>query len=97
MGNNDLKHLIPSTIDDAGRFLWWDLDVAMLAMGAFVIGMVIGFPLLAGGFGLLIAAVYQKSKSGRHKAVGLHMMYWYLGVNFGMKNIPPSHIRDFIG
>lgn len=94
---DNFKHLIPSQLDDAGRFLWWDLDVAMLAMGSFVIGMVIGFPMLSLALGLILAAVYQKSKNGRHKAVGFHMLYWYLGITFGMKKVPPSHLRNFIG
>ncbi len=93
----DDKYYIPARLDDVGRFLWWDFDVAMLAMGSFVIGMVIGFPLSASVLGLVLASIYQKSKSGRHKAVGFHMVYWYLGVSFGMKRVPPSHLRDFIG
>ena len=36
--STDRKYVIPHRLDDPPRFLWWDFDVAILAMGCVALG-----------------------------------------------------------
>lgn len=97
MSGVDLKYLVPHRLDDPPRFLWWDMDVAMLAMTGMVIGIMTAQMLLFSGLGFAAAASYQKVKAGRHRAFGLHALYWHLPFSFGFKVTPPSAVREFVG
>lgn len=88
---------IPSRLDDVAKFIWWDFDVALLAMGGLVFGLVTEHLFLATGAGLAVAMLYQRAKAGKHKAYGLHLLYWHTPISFGMKLTPPSSIREYIG
>lgn len=92
-----LKYIIPHRLDDPPKFLWWDFDVAILAMGCMCIGIMTNQLLTFTVLGGFVAAGYQKLKAGRHRAFGLHALYWYLPVSFGFKLTPPSAVREFIG
>ena len=41
MNGIELKYIIPQRLDDPPKFLWWDFDVAILAMGCLVIGIMV--------------------------------------------------------
>jgi conjugal transfer pilus assembly protein TraL len=88
---------IPSRLDDLPKFLWWDFDVALLAMTGMVFGFVSEHIIVATAIGFGSAALYQRSKSGKHRAFGLHLLYWYTPIRMGMKATPPSAIREYIG
>ncbi|ODU89857.1 MAG: type IV conjugative transfer system protein TraL [Thiobacillus sp. 65-69] len=88
---------IPTRLDDPPKFMWWDFDVAMLFMSFFVFGLVTGWILSFSIVGILFAWLYRKSKAGQHRAYGMHLIYWHLPVNLGMKATPPSSIREYIG
>jgi conjugal transfer pilus assembly protein TraL len=88
---------IPNRLDDPPVFLWWDFDVAMLFMSFLMFGIITEHVLLFVAIGMLLCWQYRKSKFGKHKAFGMHLMYWYLPMNFGMRLTPPSCIRRFIG
>ena len=87
----------PTRLDDPPKFMWWDFDVAMLFMSFFVFGLVTGWILSFSIVGILFAWLYRKSKAGQHRAYGMHLIYWHLPVNLGMKATPPSSIREYIG
>lgn len=88
---------IPTRLDDPPKFLWWDFDVAMLFMTFLVFGVLTGWVMTFVAIGLVLALIYRKAKFGKHKAFGMHLMYWYLPINLGMKITPPSSIREFVG
>jgi conjugal transfer pilus assembly protein TraL len=88
---------IPSRLDDPPKFLWWDFDVAMVFMGCLVFGVITGLFFSLSFVGGFLAYSYQKMKMGKHRAFGLHLVYWHLPVTLGMKFTPPSAIREFIG
>lgn len=88
---------IPTRLDDPPKFMWWDFDVAMLFMSFFVFGLVTGWILSFSLAGLMAAWFYRKSKAGQHRAYGMHLLYWHMPVNLGMRATPPSSIREFIG
>jgi len=97
MSKDHLKYLIPQRLDEPPRYLWWDFDVATLAMGGFVIGIVTDSFLLFTCIGFLMAGAYQKLKAGKSRGFGLHLLYWYMPFNFSFKITPPSSLREFIG
>jgi len=88
---------IPTRLDDPPKFMWWDFDVAMLFMSFFVFGVISGWILSFSLVGLVAAWLYRKSKAGQHRAYGMHLLYWPLPVNLGMRATPPSSIREYIG
>ena len=97
MDGIEQKYIIPHRLDDPPKFLWWDFDVAMLAMGCLMIGILVNQTMTFLAMGMALAMGYQKVKAGRHRAFGMHALYWYLPVTFGFRITPPSAIREFIG
>ncbi|CAB1371207.1 protein of unknown function (plasmid) [Denitratisoma oestradiolicum] len=45
MSQTDLSHYIPRRLDDAGKFLFWELDVAAIAILGMLIGVATEFPI----------------------------------------------------
>jgi conjugal transfer pilus assembly protein TraL len=91
------KYIIPHRLDDPPKFLWWDFDVAILAMGCLMIGIMVNQPGTFGILGVFVGMSYQKIKAGKQRAFGMHALYWYLPFTFGFKITPPSAVREFIG
>lgn len=87
---------IPNHLDDTAKFLIWDLDVAMIVMIGVIFGIIVEWIFTMIALSLLVAWLYKRSKSGKHKGYGMHLLYWYLPVKVG-KLTPPSAIREFIG
>jgi len=97
MTEESRQYLIPQRLDDPPKYLWWDFDVAIIAMGSFVVGIVAGSFWLFTIIGFLIALAYQKIKGGKTRGFGLHLVYWYSPFTLGFRLTPPSSIREFIG
>jgi conjugal transfer pilus assembly protein TraL len=97
VNQDDFKLLIPSRLDDPPKFLWWDFDVAILAMGCMALGIMTSQVFIFSAAGGVVAMAYQKLKAGRSRAFGLHILYWFLPFSFGLKRTPPSSVREFIG
>jgi conjugal transfer pilus assembly protein TraL len=93
---NDALLAIPQHLDDPPRFLFWDLDEAILFMLALVLGLMVDLVFVGGATGVALVLAYGKAKSGRHRAYALHLMYWHLPVTLGFRRTPPSWIREFI-
>jgi len=87
---------IPRHLDDPPRFLFWDLDEAILFMLALILGMMADLIFAGAATGVVLVIAYGKAKSGRHRAFALHLMYWYLPVTLGFRRTPPSYIREYI-
>ena len=93
---NDALLAIPQHLDDPPRFLFWDLDEAILFMLALVLGLMVDLVFIGGATGVVLVLVYGKAKSGRPRAYALPPMYWHLPVTLGFRRTPPSWIREFI-
>ena len=93
---NDALLAIPQHLDDPPRFLFWDLDEAILFMLALILGLMVDLVFIGGATGVALVLAYGKAKSGRHRAYALHLMYWHLPVTLGFRRTPPSWIREFI-
>ena len=95
---SDTSFAIPRRLNAPPRMFWWDLDVALLVLGAALAGMVTGFFLSGCALGVLLAAAYGRAKSGKHPAFALHLLYWHLPAAIsGLKRTPPSHLRQLVG
>ncbi len=92
----DLRLAIPRHLDDPPRFLFWDLDEALLFMLALIVGMLMQAFFIGCAVGAVLVVLYGKAKSGRHRAFALHLMYWHLPVGLGFKRTPPSYIREYL-
>ena len=89
---------IPRRLNDPPRMFWWEIDVALLFLGAVLAGMLAGFFLTGCAAGALLAWAYGKARSGEHPAFALHWLYWHLPAAVsGLKRTPPSHQRDLMG
>jgi conjugal transfer pilus assembly protein TraL len=93
---NDALLAIPQHLDDPPRFLFWDLDEAILFMLALVLGLLVDLVFVGGATGVALVLAYGKAKSGRHRAYALHLMYWHLPVTLGFRRTPPSWVREYI-
>ena len=95
----DLRYAIPGTLDAPPRFLWWDLDQALLYLGLVLLGIVSNFSLGGILMGAVVGWLYGKTKSGRHRAFMVHLMYWHLPSDLAsnFRETPPSHQRKYLG
>ena len=89
---------IPRRLNDPPRMFWWDLDLALLVLAATLLGMIAGYFVTGVAGGLLAALAYSRTKSGKHPAYALHLIYWRLPESvMKLKATPPSHLRELIG
>ncbi len=92
----DTSHLIPRRLDAAGKFLFWDVDVAAFALLGMLIGLGTGYNLSGLIVGIAMAFAYAKLKAGRHPGMATHLLYWWTGMP-QPKELPGSHLRELNG
>lgn len=92
----DLSHYIPRRLDDGAKFLFWEIDVAMIALMGILAGVGCGFPIIGVGIGIGAAYGYGKLKTGKHPGMATHILYWFTGFP-EPKELPGSHIRELNG
>jgi conjugal transfer pilus assembly protein TraL len=96
MQPTDLSHYIPQRLDAPGKFLFWEYDVALIALAGVLLGLAIEKQLIGLIIGVIAAFFYNKLKAGRHPGMASHLLYWYMGTPTP-KSLPPSNIRELIG
>lgn len=96
MSAPDLSHYIPRRLDAAGKFLFWDLDVAAIGVLGMMVGLGTGFPMLGLIVGIVLAFAYSKLKSGKHPGMAAHLLYWWTGMP-SPRDLPGSHLRELNG
>ena len=95
--NEETVHLlVPRRLDDPPKFIFWDFDVAICAMGISMFGIMAGYFLVSAVLGIGAAYSLQKMKSGQQAGYALHLLYWHLPMRL-FRRTPPSCVRDFIG
>ncbi len=94
----DISIEIPRRLNDPPRMFWWELDLSLLVLTCALAGMISGFFVSGCVLGFLLAAAYGRTKSGKHPAYALHLIYWYLPASVtGLKRTPPSYLREMVG
>jgi len=96
VSTNDHSHFIPRSLDDRGKFLFWDTDVAAVALFGMLLGIAIEMPLLGLVGGLSAAFFVNKLKAGKHPGMVAHLLYWFTGFPTP-KELPGAHIRELNG
>ncbi len=96
MSQSDLSHYIPRRLDDPAKFLFWELDVAVIGVGGMLVGVAVEFPIMGIIFGITLAYFYNKLKAGKHPGMANHLLYWFTGFP-QPKELPGSHIREMNG
>jgi conjugal transfer pilus assembly protein TraL len=97
MISDEFKYYVASTLDDPPRFLLWDFDVAMIFIVMLGIGILAGWLITGGALGIGASWLYNRSKSGKTRGYGIHLLYWFMPALVSTKRIPKSNIRHFIG
>lgn len=92
----DLSHYIPRRLDDTGKFLFWELDIAALGLVGTLLGIAVGFPVVGSLSGIMLAFIYSKLKTGKHPGMATHILYWFTGMP-ALKELPGSHLRELNG
>lgn len=83
---------IPRYIDDPAQFLFWDLDEALILIGSFCFGILLGYPFWGGLAGIASGRALRKLRSGKAEGYFWHALYW-VGI---VKGRPPGHIREMV-
>jgi conjugal transfer pilus assembly protein TraL len=94
ISSNQLK--MPTRLDNLPKFLFWDFDQFTIVIAFFGLGIVSKQLLTLTAFGLFIAYIWQKFKSGKHQWFLVHGMKWYLPMKGKSKRIPATSDREFI-
>jgi conjugal transfer pilus assembly protein TraL len=90
---------IPRRHDDPPKLLLWDFDQALIFMLFLVMGLLSDMLVSSFVLGILAAKKYSRIKAGKHRMFLIHLMYWHLPSEMilGIKALPPSATREFIG
>lgn len=98
MGGDETGY-IPKSLDAQERFLWWEMDQAIVAIMLIGMGVVAGSMLLGIVLGSLAAWQYGRLKAGKHPKFAVHALYWWLPSGLFVKPhaTPPSDQRYFLG
>jgi len=83
---------IPRYIDDPAQFLFWDLDEALIMIGSFCFGILLGYPFWGGVAGLVSGRALRKLRSGKAEGYFWHALY-RAGI---VKGSPPGYIREMV-
>ena len=97
--NSDETGYIPKSLDAQERFLWWEMDQAIIAIMLIGMGVISGAMLIGLAAGAVAAWQYGRLKAGRHPKFAVHAMYWWLPSSLFVKprTTPPSSVRYFLG
>lgn len=96
MTPSDFSHAIPRRLDDPPKFLFWERDVAFIALMGFLVGLAVDLQLLGLVSGIGMALGYSKLKAGKHPGMAAHLMSWVTGIP-AFKELPPSYCRELEG
>lgn len=92
------KNIILRYLDNPTRIAFWTVDEMAALFLPIAIGCIFGFPVT--GLAMSVASYmglrYVKQNIG--DGFLRHGIYWYLpGTHKGLKKVPPSYIREYIG
>ncbi|MDP1573080.1 MAG: type IV conjugative transfer system protein TraL [Pseudomonadota bacterium] len=98
MGGDETGY-IPKALDAQERFLWWEMDQAIIALLLVGIGVSSGQMLMGIALGALAAWQYGRLKAGKHPKFAVHALYWWFpsGLLLKPQATPPSDQRYFLG
>jgi conjugal transfer pilus assembly protein TraL len=96
MSLSDQQLKMPTRLDAPAKFLFWDLDQALIVGTFFSLGIVSKQLITLTALGLAISWFWQKFKSGKHPWFLLHGFKWFLPLGRKSKRIPNTCEREFL-
>ena len=98
MGGDETGY-IPKSLDAQERFLWWEMDQAIIAITLISIGVISGSMLIGLCAGAGAAWQYGRMKAGKHPKFAVHALYWWFPSRLFLKlrTTPSSDMRHFLG
>ena len=94
--NNSEKLRIPNTIDKPKKMFMWDLDVTLLVLIGFSIGIVTRNLYIYPPAFFFLAWRWSSFKSGKHPWFFLHAILWFMPVPKNNPCVPDAATREFI-
>lgn len=97
---HDETGYIPKYLDSQERFIFWDMDQAIIGLLVMGMGVAAGAMLSGMVAGAYLAWQYGRVKAGKHPRFAVHLMYWWLPPSIAItkpKVTPPSDQRYFLG
>jgi conjugal transfer pilus assembly protein TraL len=86
---------IPRRLNDPPRMFWWEIDVALILLGAVLAGMVAGFFMTGCALGVLLAwASARRSRASTPPSRCTCCTGTCRRMISGLKRTPPSHQRE---
>jgi conjugal transfer pilus assembly protein TraL len=93
---NESQLKMPTHVDNLPKFLFWDFDQFSIVIFFFGLGIISKQLLTLTAFGLFLAWMWQKFKSGKHQWFLLHGMKWFLPMSSKSNRIPNTGFREFL-
>ncbi len=90
-------YLIPRRLDDPPTFFFWDADIAVVMIIFLLLGALLGWALVGGVLGFLLARGLDRIKADGGQGVIPRFLYWYTPSEWWLKARAPSHVREYIG
>lgn len=87
--------LIPRHLDDPPSLFFWQADTVILVVVCFVLGALLGIPLLATLLGAGIARYWSRLREAGTRGILVALLYWYGPLWF--MDRPQSHVREYTG
>lgn len=98
--NLEKKHQLYKTLDNPLRVIFWSIDEFLLMVIPLMIGFMMASPFILLS-GIILKISYSKFKRKFPDNRLKHMVYWHLPTHRLrkqkiIKNLPSSHIREFM-
>ena len=87
---------IPNVIDRPKKMLMWDMDVALIFLIGFSVGMITRNLFVYPPIAIFIAWRWGKFKSGKHPWFFLHAFLWFMPIPKKNPCVPEASSREFI-
>lgn len=94
------KKTILKTLDNPMRIIFWSMEEFLIMIVPLFLGFMLAnfFVLLSG---IVLKIIYAKFKNKSTQRYFKHVLYWHLPTNNLkkqgiVKNLPPSHIREYL-
>lgn len=94
------ENILINTLDNPTRVLFWDVDVFLIVVAPFFVGMAFS-SLLMMLTGFFVVSPYKKFKKRYPRGTLKHKCYWNLPHDIfkksgKFKSFPPSHERELL-
>ena len=91
----DGLYIIPRHLDDPPSLFFWQADTVMLVVVCFVLGTLLGVPLVATLLGMAAARYWSRIRESGTRGILTALLYWYGPI--WLTDRPPSHVREYTG